>query len=130
MKIVLLILQVFCLIQIHYCVEQVCIFETINWSTNCLGHGPRKNYYTCKITGTKLINDTELVSTNTLNTTRANIEVEMIYYDNNEVKFIPNSIFETFLGLEYFFLGADQKLEVLKRSFLKNAKKLKVILSN
>lgn len=127
MKIGLLVLSVLLLLNTIYCAEQICIFETINWSTNCLDHGPRRNYYTCKITGVKLINENDLVNTNTLNSTRANGEVEMVFYDNSEVKYIPNSIFATFASLEYFYLGAGQKMEVLKRSSLKNAKNLKVL---
>ena len=84
-----------------------------------------KSYYTCYIYAT-LENDQETVTTDTSNNTKSNEDVTMVVYlSDHSVKFIPNSLFDTFVNLEYLKINAGNKFETMKREYLRNANKLK-----
>ena len=88
---------------------------------------PKRTYYTCSIIG-NLTNDQEEVTTDTSLNAQSNAEVTAVQYFSSEtVKFIPNSLFETFVNLEYLFISFDNKFETMKREYLQNANKLKNI---
>ena len=105
--------------------EQKCdTFKFVDWWINT-SDGPTKLYYYCKIKG-KLENDQEEVTTDTSKNTKSNAEVTAVYYQTHQtVKYIPNSLFETFLNLEYLHIDYNNKFETMKREYLQNANKLK-----
>ena len=89
--------------------------------------GPMKSYYWCWIKG-NLQNEQEEVTTDTSSNEKSNDEVTGVWYDyNSMVKFIPNSLFTTFVNLEYLIIDYNNQLETMKPEFLRNAKKLKNI---
>ena len=88
--------------------------------------GPKKSYYICEISG-NLLDENEAVTTNTELNLRSNGDVTSVLYNvNNYVKFIPNSLFNTFANLEALFVSTGNDFVSLKPQYLKNAKKLKV----
>ena len=105
--------------------EQKCTgFYSVNWWINT-NDGPEKSYYICQINGS-LENDQEVVTTDTSENTKSNAEVPAVYYQHSQtVKFIPNSLFATFVNLEYLVISFGNKFETMKREYLQNAKKLK-----
>ena len=86
--------------------------------------GPSKSYYTCEING-NLKKDQEDVITDTSENTRSNEEVTMVYYfPAHYVTFIPNSLFDTFVNLEFLLIHFANSFETMKREYLRNANKL------
>ena len=58
----------------------------------------------------------------------SNYEVTTVWYESgNMVKFIPNSLFTTFVNLEFLYIHYNNKFETMKPEYLRNAKKLKNI---
>ena len=104
--------------------EQKCEkFHSNPWPNNTYD-GPDKSYYICRIKG-QLKNEVE-VTTDTTRNTKSNREVTMVaYYPSHTVKFIPNSLFDTFLNLEYLLIYSNNKFETMRREYLRNANKLK-----
>ena len=99
-------------------------FYSINFYKNT-NFGDGASYYTCEILG-QLENDEDEVSTDTSENTKSNAEVTAVYYNKGHtVKLIPNSLFETFVNLKYFFIHFNNKFETMKREYLRNATKLK-----
>ena len=95
-----------------------------DWLMNTY-NGPDKSYYVCEING-NLENDQKVITTDTSLNIKSNAEVTMVIYNQNlTVKFIPNSLFETFVNLEYLFISFKNKFETMKREYLRNANKLK-----
>ena len=89
--------------------------------------GPWKLYYRCNIFG-DLQNEQEQVTTDTSENTKSNDEVTGVYYyPEYMVKFVPNSLFTTFVNLEYLYIGSINKFETLQPEYLRNATKLKNI---
>ena len=87
--------------------------------------GPTKSYYMCRINGA-LENDQEEVTTVTSENPRSNEEVTMVHYDSGQiVKFIPNSLFDTFSNLELLYVYSNNNFKTMKREYLQNANKLK-----
>ena len=107
------------------CITQICkSFATAGHYLNTY-FGADKSYYICYIDG-PLENDQEAVTTDTSNNTKSNEEVTMVFYDHEyTVKFIPNSLFDTFTNLEYLFVSYGNKFETMKPEFLQKANKLK-----
>ena len=107
------------------CITQICkSFATADHYLNTY-RGAEKSFYTCFIDGI-LVNDQEEVTTDTSNNTKSNEEVTMVFYDyEHTVKFIPNSLFDTFKNLEYLFISYGNGLATIKPNFFKDAHKLK-----
>ena len=107
------------------CLQQKCeSIGVVYNSINTYG-GPKKSYYFCQIFG-QLKNDQEVVTTDTSENKKSNKEVTMVVYESDHiVKFIPNSLFETFINLEYLSINTGNKFETMKREYLRNATKLK-----
>lgn len=106
--------------------QQNCNFLYSNQHANSHS-GTGRTFYVCSIRGARLQDENEFVSTNTSSSSK-NVQVEMLQYDdNNEVRFIPNSIFLTFPHLEAVFLfHSEQMFSRMKPEYLKNARNLKV----
>ena len=107
------------------CLKQICdSFNSSLWLIDTYD-GPSKSYYVCRING-NLKNEQEVVTTDTSLNTKSNEDVTLVYYNHDHtVKFIPNSLFDTFVNLEYLFIHFGNKFETMKREFLRNAIKLK-----
>ena len=107
------------------CLEQECHkFNTITTISNTYD-GAEKSYYECTIRG-NLHNKNEVVTTNTAKNEKSNDEVTLVwYYSLNFVEFIPNSLFTTFINLEYLYIDVDNTFEIMKAEYLKNAKNLR-----
>ena len=107
--------------------EQKCVsFGSNDWFINTYS-GRTKSYYFCMIFG-QLVNDQETVTTDTSANTKSNEEVTMIIYDHaHTVKFIPNSLFETFVNLESLHIASNNKFKTIKKEYFRNAKKLKTL---
>ena len=105
--------------------EQKCDrFAPDTWAVNTHS-GYFKLYYICNING-ELENDQEEVTTDTSKNTRSNEDVTMVIYKSSKtVKFIPNSLFDTFVNLEYVLIHFTNKFETMKREYLRNAHNLK-----
>ena len=68
---------------------------------------PRISYYWCEING-NLQNEQEEVTTDTSGNRKSNNEVTAVfYYTGNMVKFIPNSLFTTFVNLECLYIHSS-----------------------
>ena len=90
--------------------------------------GPNQLYYYCGITGKHhgQVNDQDEVTTDTSKNLKTNEEVTMvIFHSDYIVKFIPHSLFTTFINLEYLLIYVNNKFETMKREYLRNANKLK-----
>ena len=99
-------------------------FSIKNWASDTY-HGPVNSYYACEIFG-NLTNDQEEVTTDTSVNTVSNDEVTAVQYNSFEtVKFIPNSLFKTFVNLEFLLVYYNNKFETMKPEYLRNATKLK-----
>ena len=105
--------------------EQKCdAFYSSKW-TIITYDGLPKSYYRCEMRG-KLENDQEEITTDTSKNTKSNEEVTMVYYyPSQTVKFIPNSLFDKFVNLEFLYVDYNNKFETMKREYLQNANKLK-----
>lgn len=106
--------------------QQTCqYYDSESWEINSFD-GPRRFYRECYMNKFDLLNASETVTTVLTGYSNA-IDIQLVYYASTKlIKFIPNSLFATFLNLEYFMIFDNNRLEVLKPEFLKNAKKLKV----
>ena len=106
--------------------EQECVsFYFKDWPINTYD-GPEKSYYICRILGQLENNSEDGVTTNTSKNTKSNDEVTSVYYYwGQTVKFIPNSLFDTFSNLEFLYVDYKNKFETMKREYLQNATKLK-----
>ena len=99
-------------------------FYSDDWFINTYD-GPRKPYYKCVING-QIENDRVEVTTNTSKNRAPDSEVIMVYYyPCLNVKFIPYSLFDTFVNLEYLYIGSNNSFKTLKREYLRYALKLK-----
>ena len=88
---------------------------------------PIQKIYECEIKDTQLKNENDSVTTDSYGNQRLNSDVRMVdYFTGNIVKYIPNSIFLTFINMEYFWISKNQQFEVMKPHYLKNAKNLRV----
>ena len=107
--------------------QQNCAFKQNNYFANTIAL-PYVTFYTCEITQVNLIYENETVTTyGNHSASKTNDDVEVIDYDSkNIMKYIPNSLFTTFVNLKHVVLFRDFRLEDLKPEFLKNAKKLKM----
>ena len=108
-------------------VEQSCYyFDSWEWYINTYDD-PTKLEYVCTIKA-NLENDQEEVTTDTSKNTKSNDEVTVVYYyEDNNVKFIPNSLFSTFTNLEYLLISWNNNFETMKQEYLRNATKLKCL---
>ena len=114
-------------VQELFCLDQTCTFGTGMPSATNMDEIPTKSYYFCKINSAQLLNESVPVNTITINNTKSNSEVQLVSYVlNNNVKFIPNSLFKIFPNVEYFCITYREGIVVLKPRFLKGAKNLKV----
>lgn len=107
-------------------VRQHCTADDDRYFWNSYDNGRGKNRLPlCFVRDTELLNENETVTTIYSGFTG---EVKMFqYFSGNKLKFIPNSIFDTFQFLEHFYIfNKDQQFETLKPSYLKGAKRLKV----
>ena len=108
------------------CHEQICDFARTSWQSSSIKHYSAK-YYSCIINHAKLTSEEEIVTTNIERNLEPSEEVTSLEYKfNNELKFIPNSIFETFPRIQFLFI-VNAKLDNLKPSYLKKAEHLKLL---
>ena len=87
--------------------------------------------YVCDIKGGNITDPNETYEINTKANTKANAEVICLQYsaeNGNTVDFIPNSIFNTFVNLEVLLIRENQNFKIMKPQYLKDAKKLKLLL--
>ena len=105
--------------------EQKCeSFYYRDWASDTYRKHTR-TYYICQING-NLVNDQEEVTTDTSENERSDEEVTAVDYNHSyTVKFIPNSIFQTFRNLEYLYISSNNQFDTMKREYLRHAKKLK-----
>lgn len=109
----------------HCVIRQHCTADDDRYFWNSYD-GSKNRLPLCFVRDTEFINENEAVTTIYPGFTG---EVKMFqYFSGNVLKFIPNSIFETFLFLEHFYIfNKDQQFAVLKPEYLKGAKRLKVL---
>lgn len=115
------------LVQVVFCVNQNCTFGTGMAHYSEMSEIPTTSYYYCEIRNAHLLYESEPVNTITIDNQRKNSDVKQVtYVVSNKVKFIPNSLFVTFINMEYFCISNTEGIEVLKPHFLIGAIKLKV----
>lgn len=108
-----------------HCLEQICDFAHTSWFGTSIKQTAK--YYACVINHAKMISEEETITTNLERNLNPSEEVTSMEYNmDNELKFIPNSIFETFPRMKLLFI-ADAKLDNLKSVYFKNAKYLKFL---
>ena len=109
-------------------VEQRCkFFNRDCWYKNSQFYGALKKYHECYLYGIDIFNENETVTTNTEGNPKSNEDIEVVYYNSGNLKFIPNSLFTTFPNLRRLS-AAFTNTEVIKPQQLKNASKLKVFI--
>ena len=106
--------------------QQTCqYYVSESWEINSFD-GARRVYRECYINKFDIVNANETVSTVLVGHPNPR-DIQLVYYASTKlIKFIPNSLFATFPNLEYFMIFDNNRLDVLKPEFLKNAKRLKV----
>lgn len=105
------------------CLYQTCILSNEDYFEDSYDFSLIKTYSICDIVGVQFIKEQETVKT--INIGDQNTTM-LRYYSDNVVNFIPNSIFETFPNLEYFWIREPQQFSNLKAYYLKNAYALKL----
>ena len=116
----LVILQVSVLIGLIHCESQTCDFKPYSFWPR-----PGVFFYTCVISNANVLNETAGMVTDISSYRNSNGEVQIVdYVFENNITYIPNSIFKTFPKLRSFQISDYSGLEVLKREYFKYADEL------
>lgn len=106
--------------------EQICYFRASTRAINGY-NGPTKELYECQFNKVELPKEFIETVTSTFNNLRTNDEVTSVWYRGvGTMKSLSNSIFTTFLNMEYFYISNQHGFEVIKPHFLKSANNLTV----
>lgn len=107
--------------------EQKCSFKNSFFYKNGFD-GPSQLVYFCAISKDQpLTNENDTVIINTDDNNKTNEDILAIgYISGNQIKYIPQALFTTFVNVKEFFMDADSQFETLKPEYLNNANNLKV----
>lgn len=101
------------------CCEQTCEFSVQDWTKIQSKIG----LFACKIRDAKCDDESLEVVTNTASNLRTNADVQMVYFDTRNMKFLPNDIYDIFPNVEFLYVYKSN-LNEFKPNYLKNAVEL------